>query len=212
MGFTKEETETLLKFSSSKSIESCDRHNNDLQRKFSFNHIFDNKSDAATFFTKVVKPLAKSAFIDGLQHSIILYEPATCDYYVDFLGITDPNQNLDELLLFHTLNYIIELASIQNELQSPVQISLVGVEEESLKDLFNPGVPLESPLGYSLEGSENIQSFLEYAGKLLDQNPNLEHLCVSIYYQNRILSEDFQFEVSLGKGFYLIIYRQEMPV
>jgi len=166
----------------------------ELQRRFVFNHIFDAKFQHATLFDTIVKPLANSAFQKGLQHSLVLYEPFINNYYLDFLGIFDQQKDLDECQLFHTLKYIIELCNLKSDLQTSVQVSMVAIKENRIIDLYNQDEPMESPLGYSLERTEHIESFLNYGHNLVAECPDIEHLCVSIYYQNKIALPNGEFE------------------
>ena len=193
-GYTKREPETSLKLINSQAIENYGTIK-ELQRRFVFNHIFDSKFDHGALFETIVKPLASSAFQKGLQHSLILYEPYTNNYYFDFLGIFDQQKNLDECQLFHALKYIIELCTFKSHVQTSVQVSMVGIKDNRIIDLYNQDQPMESPLGYTLERVEHIESFLDYASNLVNECPGIEHLCISIYYQNKIALSNDEFEM-----------------
>ena len=160
---------------------------NDLQRRFVFEYIYDNKPNHQLFFNNTVKSLVKSAYDKGLQHSLVLYEPSSQNYYFDFLGLLENQQkSLDKCQLYHSLKYVIELAHPSSDTNSTVQVSMVAIRHGEIIDMFNQGKPLESPLGYTLDKVEQIESFFSFASGLLTQIDDIEHLCVSIYYQNRI--------------------------
>lgn len=194
-GYQKRESEISIKLVNEHIIDNYGQ-TDEVQRRFTLDYIYDSKFKQSVLFFTSVKPLIDSAFENGYQHTFLLYAPQTLNFYEDLLGLRE-SRPPEECQLFYALKYVIELSEFQSDIQSPIQVSMVALRNDEVIDLFNQGKPLESPLGYTLDSIEHIESFLDYSRNLLLEAPKIEHLCISIYYQNKKILPGDQVEVSL---------------
>ena len=149
----RKKNESYIKVVDHETVESYNEQNQ-IQRKFNFDRVYNNQTSGLLIFENSVKRLVLSAFEKGYQHTIVIFSPGSLDIGCDLLGISSNSKPLEETLLYHTIKYIVDLSSTRSDLYIPLQIALVAQHQDQILDLFNDGKPLEAPCRYTIEREE----------------------------------------------------------
>jgi len=159
------------------------------KKNFYLNNIFNHEDEVEKIFGRIVKPLIKSAFDEGLQHTLVLYEPTTPAYSMSLLGLGESNLPIEETLLYFSIKHILNMASSRRDLNTQLQVSLAAVYKKKCVDLFNKGNLLDAPLGYNIENLSQIEPLIHFCRGQLKTFYKYQHLCLSLFYKNTIVKD-----------------------
>jgi len=128
---------------------------------------------------------------------MICYEPISLAYSLTVLGLGVSSLPVDDTLLYYTMKYILDLCIFKSDVKSALQIALIGHYKDDIIDMYNDGKSLDSPLGYTIENHAQLEKFFEYSRVQIRRFSDVDHLTVSLYFQNKKIRGDEVVVISL---------------